>query len=79
MEQVQLIFKSGLSTALEADIISGRGQGLAIAWEKVRAEGGELTVECKAGVGTRFTIVMPEPLPEGSHPETLAKGLSVTT
>lgn len=79
MEQMQLIFKSGLSTALEADIISGRGQGLAIAWEKVRAEGGELTVECKATVGTRFTIVMPEPLPEGSYPETLAKGLSVTT
>jgi two-component system chemotaxis sensor kinase CheA len=62
-EKVRLLFESGLSTAPGADSISGRGQGMAIAWERMRAAKGDLTVETWAGAGTRFTLTVPDPGP----------------
>ena len=77
--KVELIFAAGLSTASLADTISGRGQGMAIARERVRAEAGELTVETWSGVGTRFTLALPEPHSDPSPAGTLANGLQVAT
>ncbi|MGH2626077.1 MAG: sensor histidine kinase, partial [Anaerolineales bacterium] len=37
----------------------GRGLGLAIARDLVRAHGGEITVESELGTGTRFRIEFP--------------------
>ncbi len=59
-EKLNLIFKPNLSTAAEADSLSGRGQGMAIAWERVREEGGTLKVTSEFGIGTRFTLTLPE-------------------
>jgi chemotaxis protein histidine kinase CheA len=61
---VELIFEAGLSTASAVDSISGRGQGMAIAQERMRAMEGELAVETWPGAGTRFTLSFPDPLPE---------------
>jgi len=76
-EKVQLIFQAGLSTAPKADTLSGRGQGMAIAWEKIRDEGGELTVETWAGIGTRFILALPDTT--SSPAEILAKSVPITT
>ncbi|MBW8886216.1 MAG: HAMP domain-containing protein [Fibrobacteres bacterium] len=78
-EKIHLIFKSGLSTSPEADSISGRGQGMAIAWERVRAEDGELGVETWAGVGTRFTISLPDRQVQTAPAGILAKGFPIAT
>ncbi len=59
-EKLDLIFSPGLTTSHLADSLSGRGLGLAIALEKARAEGGDVTVESSPESGTRFTIVIPD-------------------
>jgi two-component system chemotaxis sensor kinase CheA len=55
----RFILMPGFSTLSDADIISGRGMGLAIVAEKIKDIGGSLTIFSKPGVGTTFTIVVP--------------------
>jgi signal transduction histidine kinase len=78
-EKVELIFEEGLSTATEVDSISGRGQGVAIARERIRAMNGEMTVETWAGAGTCFTLTIPDSHPAAAAPETLVTSLRITT
>lgn len=78
-EKAQLIFAAGLSTTSEPDSLSGRGQGLAIARERLRAEDGELTVETWPGIGTKFTLILPESSQEASPAEALEKDLPIAT
>jgi signal transduction histidine kinase/PAS domain-containing protein len=58
-EKLQLIFCPGLSTSDEPDPLSGRGMGLTIARESLKAFGGSLAVESSPGKGTVFTITLP--------------------
>ncbi len=55
----KFILMPGFSTLSEADIISGRGMGLAIVAEKIKELGGDFTIQSQAGVGTKFTIIVP--------------------
>jgi two-component system chemotaxis sensor kinase CheA len=58
-ELLELIFKSGVSTASMITDISGRGLGLAIVREKVEKLGGTVTVVSKPLDGTTFRMVLP--------------------
>ena len=58
-EKLQLIFYSGFSTSDKPDALSGRGIGLNIARESLKAWGGSLSVETWSGTGTVFTISLP--------------------
>ncbi|MDB5105439.1 MAG: Signal transduction histidine kinase CheA [Fibrobacteres bacterium] len=58
-EMLDLIFQPGLSTNSTIDTISGRGLGLAIVAENVKAGGGTLSVESRPGLGTSVTISLP--------------------
>lgn len=49
----------GFSTHEDVDMTSGRGVGMAVAHERVRDLGGQLTVHAAPGAGTRFTISLP--------------------
>jgi len=55
----QFILMSGFSTLSEADIISGRGIGLAIVAEKIKELGGSFMIQSQIGLGTKFTIIVP--------------------
>ena len=58
-QALQLIFTSGLSTALEVTEISGRGIGLDVVRSEIGALGGRIDVSSTTGQGTRFTIHLP--------------------
>jgi HAMP domain-containing protein/HPt (histidine-containing phosphotransfer) domain-containing protein len=58
-EKLELVFSQGLSTSSVSDSLSGRGLGMAIAAECVRAAGGKILLESWPGQGTRFTIAIP--------------------
>ncbi|GAH80970.1 unnamed protein product, partial [marine sediment metagenome] len=49
----------GFSTLSDADIISGRGMGLAIVAEKIKELGGDLNIQSQKNVGTKFTVDVP--------------------
>ncbi|MFW9873835.1 MAG: chemotaxis protein CheA [Candidatus Thorarchaeota archaeon] len=53
------ILMPGFSTLSDADIISGRGIGLAIVAEKIKELGGDFLIESQKDVGTKFTLVVP--------------------
>ncbi|MFX0003316.1 MAG: chemotaxis protein CheW [Candidatus Hodarchaeota archaeon] len=55
----KFILMPGFSTLSDADIISGRGMGLAIVAEKIKELGGDFNIQSQTGVGTIFTIVVP--------------------
>jgi signal transduction histidine kinase/HAMP domain-containing protein len=59
-EKLQLIFHPGFSTSDKPDSLSGRGMGLTIASESVRAWGGTISVASRPGLGSSFTITLPE-------------------
>jgi two-component system chemotaxis sensor kinase CheA len=50
---------SGVSTAAEADDLSGRGVGVGAVVQVVKALGGEFNVDSSIGHGTRFTVKLP--------------------
>lgn len=54
-----LIFSSGFSTLEGANMISGRGMGLAIVAQKIEELGGTLSFYSEKDVGTTFTLVVP--------------------
>jgi len=58
-KELDLVFRSGISTSPIITDISGRGLGLAIAKEKVEKLGGVLSLETQPGVGTTFRMVLP--------------------
>jgi len=55
----QFILMPGFSTLSDADIISGRGIGLAIVVEKIKELGGTFNIQSQKDVGTKFTIEVP--------------------
>ncbi|MFX1499841.1 MAG: chemotaxis protein CheA [Promethearchaeota archaeon] len=55
----QFILLPGFSTLGDADIISGRGMGLAIVAEKIKNLGGNLNIISEKDIGTKFTIDVP--------------------
>lgn len=58
-EAIDLIFRSGLSTAKTVSDISGRGVGMDIVRTNIERLNGSVIVETWAGKGTRFQIVLP--------------------
>ncbi|MFX1343605.1 MAG: chemotaxis protein CheA [Promethearchaeota archaeon] len=55
----KFILMPGFSTLSDADIISGRGMGLAIVAEKIKELGGDFLIESQKDAGTKFTLVVP--------------------
>ncbi|MFX1278859.1 MAG: chemotaxis protein CheA [Promethearchaeota archaeon] len=55
----KFILMPGFSTLSDADIISGRGMGLAIVAEKIKELGGDFLIESQENSGTKFTLVVP--------------------
>jgi chemosensory pili system protein ChpA (sensor histidine kinase/response regulator) len=54
-----LIFERGFSTAEAVSEAAGRGVGLDLVRERIRAAGGEIAVATEAGRYTRFEITLP--------------------
>ncbi|KKC46746.1 MULTISPECIES: chemotaxis protein CheA [Paenibacillus] len=54
-----LIFAPGFSTADTISDISGRGVGLDVVRSKILSLGGNVSVESKAGIGSKFSIQLP--------------------
>lgn len=55
----ELIFSPGFSTLSGANMISGRGMGLAIVNEKVKELGGSIKIFTEQDKGTTFTLTVP--------------------
>jgi two-component system chemotaxis sensor kinase CheA len=55
----EIIFSSGFSTLEGANLISGRGMGLAIVAKKIEELGGSLSIYSEKDIGTTFTLVGP--------------------
>lgn len=55
----KFILMPGFSTLSDADILSGRGMGLAIVAEKIKELGGDFFIESQKDMGTKFTMVVP--------------------
>ena len=55
----KILFTPGFSTLTSADMISGRGMGLAIVVDKLREIGGSIEVNSEMGQGTTFTLTVP--------------------
>ncbi len=59
---LELIFAPGFSTRASAGETSGRGVGLDVVRRRVVSLGGAVSVESTPGVGTRFTLRLPQSL-----------------
>lgn len=55
----RLIFEPGFSTASQVSELSGRGVGLDVVKEQIQLLKGTISVESKAGQGTRFILSLP--------------------
>ena len=55
----KFLLMPGFSTLSDADIISGRGMGLAIVDEKIKKLGGSFQIFTEKNIGTKFTIIVP--------------------
>nr|WP_245364040.1 chemotaxis protein CheA [Cohnella thailandensis] len=58
-EAVQLIFRSGVSTARQVTDLSGRGVGMDIVRAHIERLNGLVDIDTKVGRGTTFTIKLP--------------------
>jgi two-component system chemotaxis sensor kinase CheA len=58
-ETLQLIFKSGFSTASQVSDISGRGVGMDIVRSHIEKLSGTIDIETKKGLGTKMIIKLP--------------------
>lgn len=55
----QLLFLPGFSTAAEVSNLSGRGVGMDVVKTQIAALGGRISIESKAGEGSKFSISLP--------------------
>jgi len=55
----RLALLPGLSTMEEADELAGRGVGLDVVHDKVRALGGRLFIDSRSGLGSEFRLELP--------------------
>ncbi len=55
----KFLLMPGFSTLTDADMISGRGMGLAIVDEKVKKLGGSFQIFTEKGIGTKFSVIVP--------------------
>ena len=58
-EAVDLLFYPGFSTAKTVSDVSGRGVGLDVVKSKIESLNGEIFIETKPGLGTKFKIKLP--------------------
>ncbi len=58
-ETINLIFRSGISTAKKVTQVSGRGVGMDVVKTNIEAIDGSVSLETKVGHGTKFTIRLP--------------------
>lgn len=58
-EAVDILFYPGLSTAQIVSDISGRGVGLDVVKSKIEALNGEIFIDSKEGIGTKFRVKLP--------------------
>lgn len=58
-ELTNLIFHSGISTANNSDLISGRGVGMNLIKQKIEEHGGSIEVESKTGEYCSFKLKLP--------------------
>jgi chemosensory pili system protein ChpA (sensor histidine kinase/response regulator) len=58
-ELLELLFRPSFSTASRKTELAGRGVGLDVVRSNVTALHGEISVETRKGVGTRFTLQVP--------------------
>ncbi|MDD4803251.1 MAG: chemotaxis protein CheA, partial [Syntrophomonas sp.] len=58
-EAIDLLFAAGFSTAENVTDVSGRGVGLDVVKAKIESLSGEIFVDSKPGLGTRFKIKLP--------------------
>jgi chemotaxis protein histidine kinase CheA len=61
-EAVELIFLSGFSTREEVTDLSGRGVGMDVVKRKVEALGGSVAVSSRIGLGSTFSLRLPQSL-----------------
>jgi len=54
-----LIFEPGFSTAAEVSDVSGRGVGMDVVRQNIRALGGRIEVDSRPGHGSTFRLVLP--------------------
>lgn len=55
----KFLLMPGFTTLSDADMLSGRGMGLAIVDEKLKKLGGSFQILTEKGVGTKFTVIVP--------------------
>lgn len=55
----KFLLMPGFTTLSNADMLSGRGMGLAIVDERLKKLGGSFQILTEKGVGTKFTVVVP--------------------
>ena len=60
-EALQLIFRSGFSTARQTDLHAGRGVGMSLVKDRIIAAGGKVNVRSVQGRGVAFDITLPMP------------------
>ncbi|HEX5677751.1 MAG TPA: Hpt domain-containing protein [Alcanivorax sp.] len=55
----QFIFHAGFSTASQVTQLSGRGVGMDVVASEIKQLGGSVTIDSRAGKGTRFVVRLP--------------------
>ena len=58
-ELLEFLFLPGFSTAAKVTEVSGRGVGLDVVQDTVRAVGGSVQIKTKVGAGTTFHLMLP--------------------
>ena len=58
-EVMQFIIRAGFSTAQKLTQISGRGVGMDVVGDEIKALGGNFAIDSTLGVGTKFTMRIP--------------------
>jgi len=59
-ERIELIFRSGFSTQVEANDISGRGVGMEAVRTQIEEYGGTIALDSQLGEGLTVTLTVPK-------------------